>query len=129
MCSRLPICHCTVPLSAHQNTRKSHTTAHTELGQQVQRVVKALIAAGLPLRCSLMTGGQAEEGRRFKALKTQEAALKVGCAWFVLPDLTRRCCIRYCCLQQPVTNINRISRDALPGNLTIGNPPRPASMW
>ncbi|KIZ01662.1 DEAD-box ATP-dependent RNA helicase 50 [Monoraphidium neglectum] len=49
-----------------------------ELAQQVQRVLKALVAAGLKLRSSIMTGGQEDEARRFKALKTQEDALKAG---------------------------------------------------
>jgi len=49
-----------------------------ELAQQVQRVLRALIAAGLRFRCSIMTGGQEEEGRRSKALRTQEEALERG---------------------------------------------------
>ncbi|KAI8469617.1 MAG: P-loop containing nucleoside triphosphate hydrolase protein [Monoraphidium minutum] len=49
-----------------------------ELAQQVHRVVKALVASGLKLRCALMTGGQEDEARRFKALRTQADTLKGG---------------------------------------------------
>lgn len=40
-------------------------------------MLKALISNGLKIRAAIMTGGQAEEDRRSKALKTQEQALKV----------------------------------------------------
>lgn len=42
-----------------------------ELAQQVARVVRALSQAGLRVRSAVMTGGQQEEARRSKTLRTQ----------------------------------------------------------
>ncbi|GBF95962.1 DEAD-box ATP-dependent RNA helicase [Raphidocelis subcapitata] len=66
------------PCTAPGSPRLLVVAPTVELAQQVQRVLRALVAGGLRFRTALMTGGQAEDDRRSKALRTQEAALKAG---------------------------------------------------